>query len=605
MEDGEGLTMLRRISARWCNPLLAAGVLCVTLTVGTARSGHSEPDAAVSKAREAIACIEQGDHQKAATRIREGLQVVPSSPLLHNLAGAVLLLTGDRAGSEASWRAARRIAPESGIAAYGMALTSLAQGDLDQAEAHLEEASQNGDVGVCLLARQYIAYLRGSRAASSLALPSQLDAGRLGLEAAHAAARGDASVAAERAARALSDPTTARYAEPNGALMTFERARPLSSGAPSLPRGLLTPKSGRRPQPVSGPAILRSHIEGAAYAAFKVDGRLVSVVNSPPFTLTWDTATVHNGPHVVEILAYDRHGRELHTSRSELLTSNASAPIAAEDRAIEDLLWNRLALRPSRASVALLAARAASLSDDRAGARKWTNLAAAIDPAALRAGDERQIIRQAPAYPAVWGGSKDEKLVALTFDDGPRPGITEELLDILAREQAPATFFVVGRYAALSPHLIVRLAQAGMEIANHSFTHPNLSRLSPDEIRRELLRTSACIQDAVGFAPVWFRPPGGNLSERVSSVAAALGMRACMWTVNAEQKELEGSDAVVTHVLGGVRPGAIVLLHNGRRPTVAALPRLIAELRRRGFRLVTVSDLMERARSTQARPVLQ
>jgi peptidoglycan/xylan/chitin deacetylase (PgdA/CDA1 family) len=235
-----------------------------------------------------------------------------------------------------------------------------------------------------------------------------------------------------------------------------------------------------------------------------------------------------------------------------------------------------------------MASQAAEGLGDRAEARRWANLAAAISPADT----PRSALAQtaADAAPLV-AGHPGRRVVALSFDDGPHAGPTDRILAILARERAKATFFAVGKYAAADPSLVRRIAQAGMELANHSFSHPNLTLLPDRAIADELLRTSACIADITGSAPAYFRPPGGRMCSRVARVAAGLGIRPCMWTVNATYAEAQGPVAVTTAVLGGVRPGAIVLLHNGSPATTAALPGLIGALRARGYEFVTVSEL--------------
>jgi len=602
VETGEGL-MLK--SARpFCNLMVAACVLCVTLQAeGGSQTGEPVTTEA-SVAESALSLAERGRFEEAAERTRQGLQAVPSSSILYNMAGAVLLLTGDRSGSERAFRMARQTSVNSALATYGMALARLAPGDLDEADALIAEATLNGDVGVCLLARQYIAFLRGARVAGSLALPADLDMARRGMEIAEAEASDAPKAALEQAERLLGDPKVGRYADYIGVLMTFDRASPVRLSSSPIRGPILPVQTRRADAAVSGTVLLKADTDDAAYVAFRVDGKFLAVANFRPFRLNWDTSTVPNGPHIIEVVAYDGRGEEIRRTRREIVTDNPNAPASETNRTLEARLWKLLALRPSRASVASLASRAARRSGDEVAASRWATLAMAIDPRVVPE-PAPCAIRGGPSAPAFWRGNTDEKLVAITFDDGPAPGITEGLLDTLVRESVPATFFVIGRHAADSPDLISKLAQAGMEIGNHSFSHPNLARATEAKIREELLRTSACVASITGTPPRWFRPPGGNLSDRVTRVAASLGMQGCMWTVNGEHKELQGRNALVAQILSQVRPGAVILLHNGRQPTVAALPVLISELRRRGYRFVTVSELYARTRVVPPLPVLQ
>jgi len=193
---------------------------------------------------------------------------------------------------------------------------------------------------------------------------------------------------------------------------------------------------------------------------------------------------------------------------------------------------------------------------------------------------------------AVWRGTAARKVVALTFDDGPQPGITEALVDLLAREKAPSTFFVLGRHAAAYPDLVKRMADCGMQVENHTYTHPNLTLLPPPRVERELLRTMAAVRAATGKATRYFRPPGGNIDEAVSRTAARLGMAPCMYTVGGDRLEKTSADDLVRYVLAKARPGSIILLHNGRLTTIQALPRIIEGLRRRGYGFVTVNGLV-------------
>lgn len=594
---------IRRRLARLCNLALAVCVLCVTQHTARAAParGHAG-DVVIAEA--VLASLERGDARAAAASLRNGLQAFPSSVLLHNLAGTVLLLSGDTSGSERFWTASLGLLPGDSVALYGRALLRVASGDLAEADALLRQAMRGGDAAVCLLALEYVAWLRGSLTGEVAALPAALERSRLGLLAAVAEGRGEAHRVLELTDRLLKDPQAGRYQEYSGVLMTLDKRRPLRWGLPPLPRGVLEPRGPSGPT-VSGVVVLRSEESDAAYVAFRLDGQLLAVVNGRPYQFNWDSSTVANGPHVVEVIAYDASGQEIRRTRKEFVTANARAPRLAEDPALQARLWRLLALRVSRASAALLCSRAARAAGDAEGADRLANLAAAIAPEAVPSSAWPDPGPRPAAGQVLWSAPAAGKFVALTFDDGPRPGVTEAILEILERENVRATFFLIGRHVAAHPELAMRLARAGMELGNHSFTHPNLANLAPEEIREELLRTSACIRDVTGAAPAWLRSPGGHLRPVVTRQAQALGMGVCMWTVNGERKELEGAHALTSFVLQRVQPGSVVLLHNGRQSTVDALPRMIAELKRRGYMFVTVSQLYARMREVETTPVMQ
>ena len=182
--------------------------------------------------------------------------------------------------------------------------------------------------------------------------------------------------------------------------------------------------------------------------------------------------------------------------------------------------------------------------------------------------------------------------MALTFDDGPWPHTTAQILAILTQRQAPATFFVVGRQVQRYPDLVRRELAAGMAIGSHSWNHPQpFDRLPAARIRDEITHGRRVLAP-LGVRPVGFRPPGGAASTTVLAAAQGLGERTVLWSVDpADWQPSVSSDQLVWRVLAGVRPGAIVLLHDGggsRSATVAALPAIIDGLRRLGLTLTVV-----------------
>lgn len=185
--------------------------------------------------------------------------------------------------------------------------------------------------------------------------------------------------------------------------------------------------------------------------------------------------------------------------------------------------------------------------------------------------------------------------VALTFDDGPSPLYTPEVLAVLRRYRVPATFFLVGYHALQYPDLVRAEARAGMAVGDHSFDHPlypPFAALTAEQITTEIARG----RDALGglTPPVrLFRPPGGSYSPYVVAAARRLGLRVVLWSVDPADW-LPGASAarIVARVLGAVRPGSIVILHDGggnRAATVAALPAIVEGIRARGLRLVALA----------------
>lgn len=207
---------------------------------------------------------------------------------------------------------------------------------------------------------------------------------------------------------------------------------------------------------------------------------------------------------------------------------------------------------------------------------------------------QRATSKPTPSTTATSSGPPDcrkLKCVALTFDDGPGDD-THRLLGILAKEQAKATFFVTGRRVDTSPELLAETAKAGHEIGNHSYSHPNLSRLTHQEAQIQVERTSASIARVTGHKPTLLRPPYGATSAGVDQIAARLGMAEVMWDVDTLDWKSLNAREVARAVDRDTLRGSIVLLHDIHPTSVDAVPAVVKELRAHGFTLVTVSELL-------------
>ncbi|HLG61606.1 MAG TPA: polysaccharide deacetylase family protein [Ktedonosporobacter sp.] len=183
------------------------------------------------------------------------------------------------------------------------------------------------------------------------------------------------------------------------------------------------------------------------------------------------------------------------------------------------------------------------------------------------------------------------RVIALTFDDGPNPVFTPQVLRMLRQYRVRATFFCIGGQVQRYPYLLRQMYQAGEVIGNHTWSHPNLTKLPSDAIRQELRSTSLVIQQTIGVPPEIFRPPYGATNARVRGIAAQLGLRQILWTIDTHDWRQPGVKAIVNAVLTNARNGSIVVMHDGggnRSQTVQALPQIIVGLQQRGFTYVTV-----------------
>lgn len=210
-------------------------------------------------------------------------------------------------------------------------------------------------------------------------------------------------------------------------------------------------------------------------------------------------------------------------------------------------------------------------------------------------------------YPNSWlfgsvvgRGRRSEKTAYLTFDDGPNPTATDRILETLAAQQVPAAFFMVGAHVQRHPDIVRRVVAAGHEIGNHTQHHIKLHVRGPRRIRRELEQAHNVITTVTGSAPRAFRAPHGYRNPFVAPVTQRLGYRVFGWTFGVWDSARPGAEEIRRRVRAHLRPGAIILLHDGdgydpvgdRSQTAAALPGIIQDARDAGYSLRPLGDLL-------------
>lgn len=201
--------------------------------------------------------------------------------------------------------------------------------------------------------------------------------------------------------------------------------------------------------------------------------------------------------------------------------------------------------------------------------------------------------RVVPARLVTWAGRATDPRVALTFDDGPHPVHTPAVLEELHRAGVPATFFVMG--AAVEEHrgLAAEIVRDGHELGNHTYTHVDLRRCGWRRGMAELRRTDRLLRQVDPHFRGLFRPPWGRLGLAGASFAALGARRAVLWTLDSRDHLLDGAPAMIERIAAApVTGGSILLFHDDNAFTPAALGTIIADLRRRGFRFATVSELL-------------
>ena len=197
------------------------------------------------------------------------------------------------------------------------------------------------------------------------------------------------------------------------------------------------------------------------------------------------------------------------------------------------------------------------------------------------------------------GLTKGTRQLALTYDDGPNDPYTGQLLDLLAKANVKATFFLIGRYVKQRPDIVRRVVEAGHAIGNHTWDHPNLIWCSHGETRRQLSETQKAIEDACGVSPMLFRPPFGGRRPGTFQTARALGLEPIMWRVTCYDWSAKSNETIEHNARRQIRGGDVILLHDGshvafgiaRSHTLKATENLLLEYRERGYEFVSVPEM--------------
>jgi peptidoglycan/xylan/chitin deacetylase (PgdA/CDA1 family) len=218
-------------------------------------------------------------------------------------------------------------------------------------------------------------------------------------------------------------------------------------------------------------------------------------------------------------------------------------------------------------------------------------------PAAANAAEQIDdgLLNVIPAGLAVTHAGRGKPWVALTFDDGPSQ-YTLQVLRMLARHHQHATFFVTGYAATANPFLLRQIRAGGNAFGDHTVTHHQLIRERPAKRRWELLSTAQRVEAATGVRPTLFRPPYGESSRAINTMARQLGLLPITWSVDSKDWTRPGVKQIVRQALRGAHPGGIILLHDGggnRLQTVRALPAILRALKHRHLTSVTLPKLLD------------
>lgn len=210
----------------------------------------------------------------------------------------------------------------------------------------------------------------------------------------------------------------------------------------------------------------------------------------------------------------------------------------------------------------------------------------------LQAQDERER-RRGIVLATLRRGNPDRKELALTFDDGPHPNFTPRLLHVLRENEVKATFFVIGKMVERSPETLKLIASDGHLIGNHTFSHVTLTKIPNNMVTVEYRAANDIIEKTIGKRPSFCRPPGGDYDADVIKGATANGLTTVLWTDDPADYASPGTSVIEQRTLDRLSNGGIILLHDGVEQTIQILPQIIQYAKAKGFRFVTVDQLMK------------
>jgi peptidoglycan/xylan/chitin deacetylase (PgdA/CDA1 family) len=213
--------------------------------------------------------------------------------------------------------------------------------------------------------------------------------------------------------------------------------------------------------------------------------------------------------------------------------------------------------------------------------------------------DQAVIVRKNTLYHI----RSDEKVIALTFDDGPSPIWTPQILDALKAVDVKATFFMLGEHVYQYPEIAKRVAREGHEIGNHTYDHHGLFYYKPEELSREVNDTEKVILSVTGVKTKYFRPPKAWITSKEKKQLNNMGYKTVLWSLNSKDWVTFDDYFIIKYILHHVQPGDIILFHDSggvfrpeggnRKETVKTIPRLVQKLKERGYRFVTISELLK------------
>ena len=556
---------------------------------------------------DSVAAVAEGRTTDAISSLRQALARNANDPLAHTTLGLALLCGGRADDARKEFGAALQLDPDCAEAQYGLGLLSLAKPDLSEAARLFCQAQQAApDLGI----EGTIGYVKSL--AGGAFEPSHDTPDDESLQALEAMAFIKAGKWAQ--AEAIWTTLQAKAARPGfgerlGCSMTFARSSPLALTGWPVGKSYRPLSAGLDKLPmVSGNVSLKADLTRARevrMVSFFVDGKFVAMTNTMPFNYVWDTTKTPNGAHSIKIEGSDAAGDAISEKSTNVVVGNKGSDVPSgrvdgdPARQIWQQLWRCMVLKPSAAAVNYNLARCAGELHKTEVEKAALERVLAANPTYMDAAQRLSTLRKPNgSYEKLYKGDRSRKVVALTFDDGPKYD-AGRILDILKAKGVTATFFVVGKQADAFPALVKRMADEGHEIGCHTYNHFDLEYLSEIQITQEVFKTAATVRSLTGREMRYLRPPGGHEGKRLPEVMLRFGMTMVYWSSSWVPYEGKSRQKLFDYAVSSATPGGVILLHNLELVTVQALPDIIDALRSKGYGFVTLSAMRQQPK-TQA-----
>ncbi|MEN6584329.1 MAG: polysaccharide deacetylase family protein [Armatimonadota bacterium] len=580
--------------------------IIIALLSISSSAGFGAPEEYLERVSGALDALQTGGSQEAVIGLKKALGVNANDPLAHVAMGFALMCGNRLDDAAAEFGIAQGMDKKCAQAIYGKGLVYLSKRQFSKAAACFADAqTKNSEIN----ASGAIAYVKSIVSGSYSNTPDTEDQAAQAMNAIWLMSQGRHSDALAVWSDLQSKVTGSPFGERLGCSMTFLRSGPVATpNWPIKPAELhqaSAPVGVSNLPTVSGIISLRADLRKARsviMVSFFVDDRLVGITNNPPFTYSWDTTDVANGTHTVKIQGMDDVGSIVSEKTMGVAVKNIVASPEpknidpAESAKLWDRLWGMMVLKPSRAAINYNLAQCAMKIRKEDISLAALERAIAADPEYLDSVDQLSRLKASSGTEAkLFEVQTSKKLIALSFDDGPKKD-TAKLLDVLKAKGVKATFFVVGKQVAAFPDVLKRMSAEGHDIQNHTYNHRALEYLSTEEIQREVAACAVMVRSITGHGTSFLRPPGAHAGKKLPAVMKQFGMQAVYWSTNCAGEEGTNRQKMQNYVVATARPGGIILMHNFEGVTFQALPGIIDALRKRGYEFVTIADMVRIAK---------